>query len=82
MHETPSNEPHPQAPLQIRLLSLFGITAAVALLFGVLRWLKVSPDAALFVLVVLSAAAVAAVGFVVVMVRAVSDEEGMPKKRE
>jgi Flp pilus assembly protein TadB len=71
----------PRTPaIQIRLSTLLGITAAVAVLFGTLRWLGVPPRASLLVLVVLMAGAMAAVGLVVILARflaaeATDDEE-------
>ncbi len=48
-------------PLQFSLRWLLGLTAAVALLFGMLRWLEVSTTASVVVLVILIAAGIAAV---------------------
>ena len=64
-------EPPPLRPpaIQIRLRTLLGITAVVALLFGVLRWLEVPAQASLLVLVVLTAGAIAAVGLMVAIAR-------------
>ena len=59
---------HPRpAPLQFGLRTLLGVTTAVAILFGVLRWLNVPPRAGLLVLVVAVAGALAAVGLVAVI---------------
>jgi hypothetical protein len=51
------------------LRTLLGITAAVAMLFGVLRWLGVPPRASLLVLAVLTVGSIAAVGLVVAIAR-------------
>ncbi len=65
----------PRSPaIQIRLSTLLAITAAVAVLFGTLRWLGVPPRASLLVLVVLLAGAVAAVGLVVVLARSLASD--------
>ncbi len=65
----------PRSPaIQIRLSTLLGITAAVAVLFGTLRWLGVPPRASLLVLVVLLAGAMAAVGLVVVLARSLAPD--------
>jgi high-affinity Fe2+/Pb2+ permease len=62
--------PLPRPPaIQIGLGTLLGITAAVAILFGVLRWLEVPAQASLLVLVMLTAGAIAAVGLVVAIAR-------------
>jgi len=60
------------APLQFRLRSLMAITAAIGLLFAMLRWLGVPPQASLIVLVVLTVSVVAAVGLVTVIAHSVS----------
>ena len=64
-------EPPPHRPpaIQIGLRTLLGITAAVALLFGVLRWLGAPAEASLLVLVVLTVGAIAAVGLMVAIAR-------------
>jgi hypothetical protein len=53
--------------IQIRLRTLLVITAAVAVLFGVLRWLEVPPQASLIVLAILGVGAAAAVGLVAII---------------
>ena len=78
----------PRTPaIQIRLSTLLGITAAVAVLFGTLRWLGVPPRASLLVLVVLLAGAMAAVGLVLILARflaaeATDGEERHSNRRE
>jgi len=78
----------PRTPaIQIRLSTLLGITAAVAVLFGTLRWLGVPPRASLLVLVVLLAGAVAAVGLVVILARslapdATDDDQRHPNRED
>ena len=49
------------AAFAVQLRWLLGLTAAVALLFGMLRWLEVSTTASVVVLVILIAAGIAAV---------------------
>jgi hypothetical protein len=61
-------------PIQLRLRSLFILTAAVAGLFGLLRWLGVPPEASLIVLAVLTVGLVAAVGLVVVLAGSLGGE--------
>ncbi len=53
---------HAARPLQFRISALLVLTAVVAALFGLLRWVGVPPEAAAVVLVVLVAGAIAAVG--------------------
>ena len=62
-------------PLQFTLPALFGITAALAVLFGVLSWLGVPPLASFIVLVVLTVSVLAALGLVVVIAGSVTGEE-------
>ncbi len=52
-------------PLQFGLGSLLGVTAAVALLFGVLRWFDVSPRTSGLVLLIAVVSVAAALGLVV-----------------
>ncbi len=56
-------------PLQFGIRGLLLLTTAMALLFGTLRWLGVSPEASGFILVVLIIAAAAAVGLLVAILR-------------
>ncbi len=82
------SDQRPRTPaIQIGLSTLLVITAAVAVLFGTLRWLGVPPRASLLVLVVLLAGAVAAVGLVVVLARSLAPdadngEEQRPDQEE
>ncbi len=57
----------PRSPLQFSLRSLLGLTVAIALVFGMLRWLKVSATASAVVLVILIVAAAAAVALLAVI---------------
>jgi hypothetical protein len=45
------------------------LTAAVALLFGMLRWINVPPEASVMILVSLIIAAAAAIGLMVAIMR-------------
>ncbi len=54
---------------------MFGITAAVCVLFATLEWLGVPPVASVIVLVVLGVGAVAAIALVVVIAGSVTGEE-------
>jgi hypothetical protein len=54
-----------QVPLQFGLRSLLVVTAAVAVLFGTLRWLGVTPFASAIVLVIIVVSVAAALGLVV-----------------
>jgi len=54
-------------PLQFDLRTMFVVTAALAAVFGALRWLGVPPQASLLVLGVLAASVIAALGLVVVI---------------
>ena len=74
----PDNEKpaHPRKPpLQFTLPALFGVTAALAVLFGALSWLGVPPLASFIVLVVLTVSVLAALGLVVVIAYSVTGEE-------
>jgi hypothetical protein len=69
-NEEDSTERTPRRPpLQFSLRGLLLLTAAVAVLFGTLRWLGVSPEASGFILVVLVIAAAAAIGLMVAILR-------------
>ena len=59
-------------PLQFRLRTLFGLTAAMAMLFGVLDWLGVPSEVSGVVLVVLIVSVLAALGLVVVIASSVT----------
>jgi len=61
----PEQSPRPDSPLQFRLGSLLVLSAAVALVFGLLRYAGVSARAAAVVLVVLVVGAVAGMGLIV-----------------
>jgi hypothetical protein len=63
----PLNQPR---PLQFSLRWLLGLTVVVALLFGTLRWLEVSPTASAVVLVILIVAVAAAVALLAAIARA------------
>lgn len=62
--------------IQIRLRTLLAITAAVALLFGLLRWLEVPAQASLIVLAILGVGAIAAVGLVAVIAGSLNAQNG------
>jgi hypothetical protein len=69
-NEEGSTDVPPRRPrLQFSLRGLLLLTVAVALLFGTLRWLGVSPEASGFILVVLIIAAAAAIGLMVAILR-------------
>lgn len=57
-------------PIQIGLSTLLAFTAAVAILFGTLRWLEVPPRASAIVLLVLVVGLLAAIGLVVAIANA------------
>ncbi len=61
-------------PLQFSLRSLFGLTLAVALVFGLLRWLEVPAAASALVLVILIVAVAAAVALLAAIAAADSEE--------
>lgn len=62
-------------PLQFTLPALFGVTAALAVLFGALSWMEVPPLASFLVLVVLAVSVLAALGLVVVIAGSVTGED-------
>lgn len=62
-------------PLQFGLRAMFAVTAALAMLFGVMSWLGVPPVARFVVLVVLAVSVPAAIALVVVIAGSVSDEK-------
>ena len=64
-----------QAPLQFGLRTMLGVTAAVGLVFGVLRWLEVPARTSFIVLVVLTVSVAAALGLVVVIAASVTGED-------
>ena len=72
-HEKPVH--HRKPPLQFTLPALFGVTAALAVLFGVLSWLGVSPLASFLVLVVLTVSVLAALALVIVIAGSITGEE-------
>ena len=61
-------------PLQFRLRTLFGLTAAMATLFGVLDWLGVPSEVSCVVLVVLTVSVLAALGLVVAIATSLTGE--------
>ena len=65
MQSPETDERPPRAPLQFSLRAIMGITVAMALLFGTLRWLGVSPSACAMVLLILTVSVAAALGLVV-----------------
>ncbi len=73
--DRPQKPARPPA-IQLRLQTLFWITAAVAVLFGTLRWLGVSPRASAIVLVILSVSVAAAVGLLVVIAASAGNSPG------
>ena len=77
---TPNADPPSRAPLQFSLRALFGITTAVAVLFGLLRWAGVPPKVSVLVLVILSIGSAAAVGLLVVIAGAAQDAAGSERK--
>ncbi len=60
--------------MQFRLRTLFGLTAAMAALFGSLDWLGVPAEVSCVVLVVLIVSVLAALGLVVVIATSDTDE--------
>ncbi len=81
----PDNEKpaHPRKPpLQFTLPALFGITAALAELFGALSWLGGPPLASFIVLGVLHASVLAALGLLVVIAGSVTGEEEEEEEEE
>ena len=63
--KTTSDDPPRRPSLQFSLRGLFILTAAIALLFGMLRWAGVPPEASLLILFSLIFAGAAAVGLLV-----------------
>ena len=72
-NDDPTETPR-QPPLQFGLRTVFAITIALALLFGILKWLGVPPLASFIVLVVLAVSMLAAVVLGVVIAGAGNDE--------
>lgn len=72
-HDPAEPASRPQPPLQFRLRAVLWITAATAILFAVLRWLGVPPQASLIVLVVLAVSVAAALALVAVIAASVGD---------
>jgi len=63
------------APLQFGIRAVLAGTLAMALLFGLLRWLEVPAAAQTIVLAVLGVSLVAAVGLLVVIAASVGGDE-------
>ena len=72
-NQKPARPPKP--PLQFTLPALFGVTAAMAVLFAALKWLGVPPLASSIVLLVLTVSVLAAVGLVAVIAYSGTGEE-------
>ena len=66
----------PRRPLQFSLRAMFGLTAAVSVLFGTLRWLGVPPAASGVILAILIVAALAALGLVLAIANYDGNDEG------
>ena len=60
-----SADGHGTPPLQFSIKALLGVTAALAVILGTMKWLGVSPQTSTIVLVVLAVAAVAAIGLII-----------------
>jgi len=69
--KTPDNRP----PLQFGIKTLLGITFALALLLGTLRWLDVRPEAIAIVMVILVASVIAALGLVIAIAYTIDDNQ-------
>ena len=54
----------PPRPLQFTIRALLGLTVAVALVFGTLKWVGLSPRESLTVTAILAVGALAAVGLI------------------
>jgi len=65
----------PGRPLQFSLKAMFGITVAVALLFGTLQWLDVPPAASAVVLMILVVSVAAALGLLIAIASATDDRQ-------
>jgi hypothetical protein len=65
----------PRPPLQFGLKGLLLLTAAVAALFGALRWLGISPFAGVVVLAILVVGAAAALGLAVAIAAAADRDD-------
>jgi len=71
-----SEEEEPRgAPLQFSIRALLGMAVAVAVLFGMLRWLNVPPQVSAIILIIIVVAVAAALGLVVAIAAAGDDEE-------
>ncbi len=71
-----------QKPLQFNLRTMLAVTAALGLVFGVLRWIGAPPQVGLLVLVLLAVSVIAAIGLVVVLAGAVARSEEEPPGSE
>ncbi len=67
-------DPQRKPPLQFSLRAMLGMMVAVAVLFGTLRWLDVSPAASAVVLVILVLGALAAVALLAAIAGGGEDE--------
>jgi hypothetical protein len=68
-NETPVEQTPQRPPPQFSIRGLLLLTAAVALLFGTMRWLGVSSEASALVLVVLIISGLAAIALLVTILR-------------
>ena len=64
-----------RAPLQFSIRALLGMAVAVAVLFGMLRWLEVSPQVSAIILIIIAVAVAAAVGVAVAIAAAGDDDQ-------
>ncbi len=62
-------------PLQFGIRAVLAVTVGAALLFGLLRWLEVPPQASYVVLAVLVASAIAAVGLLLAIAGSDADDD-------
>ncbi len=69
--EPPDNRP----PLQFGIKTLLGITFALALLLGTLRWLEVPSQSLAIVMVILVASVIAALGLVIAIAYTIDDSQ-------
>lgn len=76
--QPPKDEPS-RPPLQFGLSTLLGVTVAVALIFGVLRWLDPPAWVGYLILAVLVASSLAGLGLAVMIARWSGDDPDDPR---
>ena len=81
MNDERGGQDQRRAPLQFGIGAVLAATVAVAVLFGVLRWLEVPARAQYIVLAVVAVSVIAAVALLVVIAGSVTGEDDDERRR-